>query len=430
LLESILQSAGLDAAVFGTIEYRGPGYRHPADRTTPEAPDLQALLKATADAGCAHAVMEVSSHALALGRVGALRFDTAVFTNLSRDHLDLHGDMRSYFLEKKKLFVGLDGNPPRVAVLNRDDPNFAELAAAGAARVVAYGIENAADVHPKRFRLDAGGIEAEFSTPEGAIEIRSVLSGRTNLYNVGAAVGAALALGLPVEAIGRGIGRLKCVPGRFEPSDRGQDFRATEVIGGQYLDLRLTDGDGRGATGSDASRPGRAGAGGADDLARHVALLKSARYTVTRPLQLGAALGDPGRAAGLDAALTAYGDAVGLAFQLRDDVLGLFGDPAVTGKSRLDDLRAGKHTLLVVRALDVAPAAGRRVLAGALGDPGLDDAAAERCRDVVASSGALASVEALIAARQDQALRAVRSVAEPARSALEALAALATDRDR
>jgi isopentenyl-diphosphate delta-isomerase type 1 len=204
----------------------------------------------------------------------------------------------------------------------------------------------------------------------------------------------------------------------------------TEVIGGQYLDLRLTDGDGRGATGSDASRPGRAGAGGADDLARHVALLKSARYTVTRPLQLGAALGDPGRAAGLDAALTAYGDAVGLAFQLRDDVLGLFGDPAVTGKSRLDDLRAGKHTLLVVRALDVAPAAGRRVLAGALGDPGLDDAAAERCRDVVASSGALASVEALIAARQDQALRAVRSVAEPARSALEALAALATDRDR
>jgi UDP-N-acetylmuramoyl-L-alanyl-D-glutamate--2,6-diaminopimelate ligase len=158
--------------------------------------------------------------------VGALRFDTAVFTNLSRDHLDLHGDMRSYFLEKKKLFVGLDGNPPRVAVLNRDDPNFAELAAAGAARVVAYGIENAADVHPKRFRLDAGGIEAEFSTPEGAIEIRSVLSGRTNLYNVGAAVGAALALGLPVEAIGRGIGRLKCVPGRFEPIDRGQDFRA------------------------------------------------------------------------------------------------------------------------------------------------------------------------------------------------------------
>jgi geranylgeranyl diphosphate synthase type I len=201
----------------------------------------------------------------------------------------------------------------------------------------------------------------------------------------------------------------------------------TEVIGGQYLDLRLTDGDGRGATEPGTSGPG---AGGADDLARHVALLKSARYTVTRPLQLGAALGDPGRAAGLDAALAAYGDAVGLAFQLRDDVLGLFGDPAVTGKSRLDDLRAGKHTLLVVRALGLAPAAGRRVLAAALGDPGLDDAAAERCREVVASSGALASVEALIAARQDQALRAVRAVPEPARSALEALAALAADRDR
>jgi isopentenyl-diphosphate delta-isomerase type 1 len=192
----------------------------------------------------------------------------------------------------------------------------------------------------------------------------------------------------------------------------------TEVIAGQYLDLHLTAGDGdcRGA---------------ADALARRVALLKSARYTVTRPLQLGAALaGPPGEEGALDQALAAYGDALGLAFQLRDDVLGLFGDPAVTGKSRLDDLREGKRTLLVVRALRLAPADDARFLSYTLGDPGVDEAVAERCREIVASSGARASVEALIAARRDEAVAALRSVGEPARTALEALADRAADRRR
>ena len=187
----------------------------------------------------------------------------------------------------------------------------------------------------------------------------------------------------------------------------------TEVIGGQYLDLRLTH-----------------GADGAEDLARQVALLKSARYTVTRPLQLGAALAGRGADPALDAALGRYGDAVGLAFQLRDDVLGLFGDPELTGKSCVDDLREGKHTLLVVRALRLAAARDRRFLAGALGDPNLDEAATARCRRIVAESGALASVEALIAAHHDQALRAVAGLDGPARVALESLAGLATHRDR
>jgi geranylgeranyl diphosphate synthase type I len=189
------------------------------------------------------------------------------------------------------------------------------------------------------------------------------------------------------------------------------------VIAGQYLDLRLTHG---------------AGGDAGEDLAQLVALLKSARYTVTRPLQFGAALADPvaGREPDLQAALAAYGDAVGVAFQLRDDVLGLFGDPAVTGKSRVDDLREGKQTLLVVRALALAPEPDRRVLAAALGDPDLDEAGAHRCRGIVASSGAWASVEALIEARQARALHALRAVPEPARTALTALAALATQRDR
>jgi geranylgeranyl diphosphate synthase type I len=127
-------------------------------------------------------------------------------------------------------------------------------------------------------------------------------------------------------------------------------------------------------------------------------------------------------------ALARYGDAVGLAFQMRDDVLGLFGDPEVTGKGRLDDLREGKRTVLVTRALALAPATDRKVLADALGDPALDEAAGARCREVVASSGALASVEALIAAQHALALHALDGLYEPARAALAQLAGLATRR--
>jgi geranylgeranyl diphosphate synthase type I len=192
----------------------------------------------------------------------------------------------------------------------------------------------------------------------------------------------------------------------------------TEVIAGQVLDLRLTAGE------------GECSAGVGDALARRVALLKSARYTVTRPLQLGAALAAPAADRALDRALAAYGDAVGLAFQLRDDVLGLFGDPAVTGKSGLDDLREGKRTLLVVRALRLAADDDARVLSSALGDPDIDECVAARCREIVAGSGALASVEARIAACRDEAIAAVRGVGQPARAALEALADRALDRSR
>ncbi len=208
-------------------------------------------------------------------------------------------------------------------------------------------------------------------------------------------------------------------PGAVTRARRVFSRLCTEVIAGQYLDLRLTAG----------AAP--AGVRDGDGLARRVALLKSARYTVTRPLQLGAALADPARDdPARSAALAAYGDAVGLAFQIRDDVLGLFGEPDVTGKSRLDDLREGKRTLLVVRALHLAPARHRAVLEQALGDPALDEATADRCREIVASSGALASVEALITAGQDEAVEALRVVPQPARAALASLAARATDRDR
>ena len=185
----------------------------------------------------------------------------------------------------------------------------------------------------------------------------------------------------------------------------------SEVIAGQYLDLVL-------ASDRRADEEG----------ARQVALLKSARYTVTRPLLLGAALAPAADGARVAAALTTYGDAVGLAFQMRDDVLGLFGDPALTGKSTLDDLREGKRTLLVLRALRLAAPRARQRLAASLGDPELSRANADDARGIVADSGALASVEALLRAEHATALEAIEGLPEPARAALTELADLAIER--
>lgn len=182
-----------------------------------------------------------------------------------------------------------------------------------------------------------------------------------------------------------------------------------EVMAGQYLDLRL------------AARPAAR-----EEESLRVALLKSGRYTVTRPLQLGAAIG--GGSEDLDAALRAYGDAAGLAFQLRDDVLSLFGDPTATGKGSLSDLREGKRTALMLRALERAGPAERQVLSASLGDADLDEQAADRVRAIVADCGALDGVERLLAEQHDIARRALRPVAGPAREALEELADFAAYR--
>ena len=227
LIESILKAAGFPTAVFGTIEYRGPGFQFPADRTTPEASELQALFGRVADGGWKHAVMEVSSHSIELKRVLGLYFEIAVFTNLTRDHLDLHKDMRSYFLAKKKLFTGLDGTVPRVLVLNFDDPCFAELKAIAPSRVISYGLDPAADVSPTHFdSMHSGeGMDAVFRTSLGDLQVRSKLLGKPNVYNIGAAIGTAIGLGLPAEVIRAGINSMPGVPGRFEAVNAGQSFR-------------------------------------------------------------------------------------------------------------------------------------------------------------------------------------------------------------
>lgn len=200
----------------------------------------------------------------------------------------------------------------------------------------------------------------------------------------------------------------------------------SEVIAGQYLDLALAADPT--ALGGPQPRTGLVGADeDAERAAQKVALLKSARYTVTRPLLLGAALVDQ-PAPAVEAALQAYGDAVGIAFQMRDDVLGLFGDPAETGKGVVEDLREGKRTLLLLRALRLATPAQREVLTARVGDPHLDEAGAARVQEVVAATGALASVEALITAQQALARTALASIPQPARRALDELATLAIER--
>jgi UDP-N-acetylmuramoyl-L-alanyl-D-glutamate--2,6-diaminopimelate ligase len=225
VIDSILKAAGHDAAVFGTIEYRGPDFAFEAERTTPEAPDLEQLFRRVVDSGWKYSVMEVSSHAIELKRVAGLHFEVAVFTNLSRDHLDFHGDMRSYFLAKKKLFSGMRGETPRLMVLNADDANYAELRAIAPQRVISYGIQTASDIRPVSHRFGWEGTEAVFETPAGIIAVSSRLMGTPNLYNMGAAIGVAVGLGIPADAIRRGLNSLPNVPGRFELVTAGQDFR-------------------------------------------------------------------------------------------------------------------------------------------------------------------------------------------------------------
>jgi UDP-N-acetylmuramoyl-L-alanyl-D-glutamate--2,6-diaminopimelate ligase len=225
IVESILKAAAKSAAVFGTIQYRGPGFDFAAERTTPEAPDLDKLFRQVVDGGWEYGVMEISSHAIEMKRVAGLNVEVAVFTNLSRDHLDFHGDMETYFRVKKKMFEGLNGLQPRVMVLNMDDARYGELRSINPSSVVSYGMQVAADICPSRYRFGWEGTDAMYKTPIGDLEVRTSLMGKPNLMNISAGIGVAIALGVPPDAIARGIRDLRNVPGRFEPVLAGQRFR-------------------------------------------------------------------------------------------------------------------------------------------------------------------------------------------------------------
>jgi len=226
LLEQILRHQQRRTVLVGTIEYRIGDRVFPSPHTTPESRDLLALLAEGVAAGADEAVMEVSSHALDQGRVWQLAFDVAIFTNLTRDHLDYHHTMEDYLRAKQRLFDGTCSQAPRVAVLNTDDPAHLQLATAARdaeAQVITYGL-SAGDFHSSVVEMSKSGTSFVLQTPIGAIPIRTRLLGSINIYNLLAAAAAAHARGIPLEQIAAAAETLQAPPGRFESIDEGQAF--------------------------------------------------------------------------------------------------------------------------------------------------------------------------------------------------------------
>jgi UDP-N-acetylmuramoyl-L-alanyl-D-glutamate--2,6-diaminopimelate ligase len=226
LLESIFQTAGRKTALFGTIEYHVAGEVLPAPHTTPESLELQRLFHQAVAAGETEAVMEVSSHALAQERTYGIPFDVAVFTNLTRDHLDYHETMDEYFAAKRVLFSGCGAPAPRVAVINVDDDYGLQLRKfchGAGCDVITYAIAGA-DFHASKMEITPRGNRFQLITPDDAIPLASPLIGRVNVHNIIAACAAAYARGCSAEAIADGIAKLSRVPGRFERVDCSQPF--------------------------------------------------------------------------------------------------------------------------------------------------------------------------------------------------------------
>jgi UDP-N-acetylmuramoyl-L-alanyl-D-glutamate--2,6-diaminopimelate ligase len=239
LVESILKYSGKSSALIGTIEYHVGGKVLPAPHTTPESLELNHIFAQALEAGATHAVMEVSSHALEQGRVWGIPYEVAVFTNLTRDHLDYHKDMESYFAAKRMLFQGAGARPPRAAVINADDPYGQLLLKSmheSTEQVIGYGVDNGVfkaaniELQPHRTSFD-------LLTPSGSISIGSKLIGKINVYNLLAASAAAWARGCTLEQIRDAVSRFNQVPGRFERVDCGQPF--TVVVDYAHTDDAL-----------------------------------------------------------------------------------------------------------------------------------------------------------------------------------------------
>jgi UDP-N-acetylmuramoyl-L-alanyl-D-glutamate--2,6-diaminopimelate ligase len=241
LLESRLRSAQRHCVLSGTIENHLPGKTLPAPHTTPESRDLFDLLAQGVALGASEAVMEVSSHALDQGRVWGLRYDAAIFTNLTQDHLDYHGDMESYFQAKVKLFTG-EGTgtaPPRVAIVHTADAygqRIARMAEQSGAQVIEYALDHDA-YHAANIVYAASGTRFDLILPGATLPVQSQLIGEVNVLNLLAAVAAAQARGLTLEQMQRGIAQLTPVPGRFQPVDCGQPF--TVVVDYAHTDDAL-----------------------------------------------------------------------------------------------------------------------------------------------------------------------------------------------
>jgi UDP-N-acetylmuramoyl-L-alanyl-D-glutamate--2,6-diaminopimelate ligase len=220
LIEAILAAAGMPAAVLGTISYRFGATRIEASHTTPESTELQSALRQLADAGARAFVMEVSSHALEQKRVDGCHFDVAVFSNLTRDHLDYHKTMESYLESKQRLFSELlrptAEKPVRRAAINMDDPYGSIIAGHTACPVLTYGVEYRGDVQAVGVMSSVDGLSGTLVTPKGSVTFSSRLVGSFNLSNILAAASAGIALDLPLAAIKAGIEGHATVPGRME----------------------------------------------------------------------------------------------------------------------------------------------------------------------------------------------------------------------
>lgn len=214
ILEEILNCAGLRPGVIGTVEYRWAGRHFSAERTTPEAPDIQKLLRQMVEDGISHCLMEVSSHSLELKRVWGIGFDVAIFTNLSGEHLDYHQTMEKYFEAKKKLFFL--NHKRQASIVNIDDPWGERLLSELPMQTISFGFKPEAVVRAEKFIIDQEGMTATVSSPLGQISFTSGLIGKHNLYNFLAAISAALVLAVPVPDIIKGISSIKKIPGRFE----------------------------------------------------------------------------------------------------------------------------------------------------------------------------------------------------------------------
>jgi len=223
LVDAIIRASEAKTGLFGTIAYHTPLGDYPAPNTTPESVDLQGFFAEIRDAGGKYAVLEASSHSLSMDRLWGCRFQAAVFTNLTREHMDYHKTFEDYFAAKRKLFESTGAGAPEVAVINSDDGYGKQLTGL-AKSTLTYGLESDADITTKKFHLSFEGLHFTAQTPNGKLEVTSRLVGRINVYNLLAAIGAAQALGLSNEVIEKGIQNLESVSGRFQRVDQGQPF--------------------------------------------------------------------------------------------------------------------------------------------------------------------------------------------------------------
>ena len=232
LCKALLEGIGRRVGLIGTVGYQIGQETLPAPHTTPGALDLQALLAKMLEGGLTAAVMEVSSHALALDRISGCEYDTAVFTNLTQDHLDFHHTMDEYFEAKLRLFTGLAGGKKagKRAIVNLDDPRGATIRAACPVPVWGYALKNQADLKAERVRLSLAGTTFTAATPAGSFTVESRLVGEHNVYNLLGAIGVALHEGATTDQICEATAHIINVPGRFEWSRPGKTLPWSSIM--------------------------------------------------------------------------------------------------------------------------------------------------------------------------------------------------------